>query len=292
MHISELIESYRAQQVGDGRSAHTTAQTARHGRLLVRWLGEQGHDGDVATIDHRTIAAFLGSKVVRETEDGAPRRPSSANAIRSSLRCMFGYAHAVGLTRVNAAGLVRRARCGPPVPKTLSADDQAALRAEWGSASTRAERRDGVLFELLLACGPRIGSVLRARVEDLNLADATLLLREMKNAREHLLYLPPHVVDLLRRHVEGRVDGWLFTGANGKPLTARQCARRLALACRRAGLARRASPHVMRHSFATALYARTNDLRLVGAALGHASMQSTMVYAAIDPRRLRSVVGG
>ena len=106
MRLSEALASYTVQLAADGRSPHTIAQATRHGRLLVAALD----DPEAASVGHGMIARFLASDAVKLTATGTPRRPASANALRSSVRCLFAYLHASGLASSNAARLVRRAR--------------------------------------------------------------------------------------------------------------------------------------------------------------------------------------
>ncbi|MEW6074391.1 MAG: tyrosine-type recombinase/integrase [Planctomycetota bacterium] len=184
---------------------------------------------------------------------------------------------------------MRRARCATPPPKALT--EQAKLLAALAAATTPAEKRDRVLIESLRLTGARIGSTLAARAEDLDLVAGELRLRHEKNDRERALCLPSMVVDLLRAHVAGRTSGPIFVGAHGEPLTPRHAARRLAGWCVRARI-RVVGPHALRHAFATAVYRRSGgDLLLTKEALGHASVASTAVYAAVGPERLRRVLG-
>lgn len=290
MKIEAALDLYLAQMVGDGRSEFTTAQVARHVRLFAAWLADAGHDGDVRGIDHTHVARFLGSDRVRLTLKGGARRPGSANAIRTSLRCFFAYLHASGATPTNAARLTRRAICGTPLPKALPDEDQARLRAALAGATTDVERRDRALVELMLGAGLRVGSAVRVRIEGLDLDRAELRLVHAKRNREQRVFLPAHVVDHLRVVVAGRTEGWLFPGTAGGPLTTRQAARRLAGWSERAGLRKAANPHALRHSLATKLYANTGDLHLVGAVLGHTCMASTQIYVRVGADRLRAAI--
>lgn len=292
MQIQELMGSYREQQVADGRSPFTIAQTERFTRMFVRWLSTVGHDGDVTRIDHALVARFFASDTVRLTNDGRPRKPGSANAIRSSLKCFLGYLAAIGATPRNAGALIRRARCGAPLPRALPEDDVVRLRAALGEARTDAERRDRVLFELMLSAGMRIGSATQQRIEDLDLDRGEARVVHAKGSREQRVVLPPALVDLLREFVGTRRSGWLFEGAAGGPLGTRQAARRLTWWSERAGLSRRAHPHALRHRYGCSIYERTNDLNLTRVALGHASIASTQGYVAVAMQRLRSAVAG
>ena len=114
-----------------------------------------------------------------------------------------------------------------------------------------------------------------------------------KHAREQLVYLPPDVVKLLRRHLRegGVTDGAIFRGASGR-LSPRQAQYRFRQVVAAAGIARPVTVHSLRHTFATRLRERTGDLRLVQAALGHRQIATTEVYATVGGGDLRRAVAG
>ena len=286
MQISEALAAYVQQLAADGRSEHTRRQAERHVRLFAGWIGEKA----IEEVRHECLARFLASDAVRLTAVGTPRKPSSANALRSSLRCFFGFVHAAGYTPVNAARLVRRARCGPSRPRALSEGEQARLLAALEQAQTIAERRDRALFHVLLRCGLRVGSAVGLDVGDADLDAGTLHLRRLKAGGEDLVYVPRETAEVLRGYLAGRTSGPLFVSAAGGRLTTRSVHRRLAFWSRRAGLARPVFPHQCRHTFATRVYASTGDLLVTARALCHRSLASTAVYARPAEAAVRDAV--
>ena len=287
MRIQEALAAYVRQLEADGRSEHTIGQARRHVRLLEGWLGP---DRDIEAIGHEDLARFLTADVVQLRADGKPRKPTSANALRSSIRAFFTFVNAAGYSPSNPGRLIRRAVCGTPLPKALTDDEQEKLLAALAGATNEADRRDRVLFELMLRTGIRIGSALGIRVEDVAVDRREIVIRRMKYRREHRVYLSDAPAALVGGWIDERADGWLFPGQAGGRLTPRHVARRLAEWCEKAGV-RVVSPHALRHTFATGLYQRTGDLRLVQEALAHASIASTARYAAVGTERLRDAVG-
>lgn len=287
MRLADAIDQYLLQLDADGRSVHTRDQAARHLERFRWWLAETGRNDAMAAITHEGVAAFFVSDAARLRPDGQPKKPAALNALRSTLRTFFRYAHAAGLVAADPSRLLRRARCGPAPPRALGDDDQRKLVETLARADDDAGRRDRALFGLLLGAGLRIGSALALELRDLDLDSGDVALRCMKGGREERLPLAPDVVEALRCYIVGRKPGPIFPGRSGKPIDRRHANRRLAGWLREAGIARPASPHSLRHSFATELYARTSDVALVQAALGHRSIASTLVYAHASADRVR-----
>jgi site-specific recombinase XerC len=286
MRIQEALDRYLLQLEADGRSPHTRAQYARHVGLLAAWL----NDPDVDLVDHELLARFLVSEAARLRPDGKPKKAAALNCLRSSLRTFWAWAHAAGYVARNPARLIRRARCGPPPPRALSDDEQQRLMGALASARGEAAERDHALFHVMLATGIRLGSALGLDVEDVDLERGELLLRHCKNGRVEVVFLGRAVRNHLARFIGARVTGPLFRGRHGGRLGARQAQRRFELWCAATGIGRHATSHSLRHSFATALYARTGDVLLVKEALRHRSVVSTLVYAACPTSRLRSAI--
>jgi integrase/recombinase XerC len=288
MRLDQALDLYVQQLGADGRSDHTVRQYRRHVRLLDTWFGGPKHVDDVT---HEDLARFLNAPEARMRPDGKPKKATAVNGLRSSLRTFFAYTHAAGLTPVNPARLIRRARCAAPPPRGLSRDEQGRLLATLRSAKGEAAERDRVLFELMLATGIRVGSALALEVEDVDIERGELYLRSTKGDRPMAVYFNERVGGLLRGHAGDRVSGPLFESRHGARLSSRQVQRRLAYWCSEAECRGAPTPHSLRHTFATDLYRRTGDVLLVKEALGHRSVASTVVYARVKPERLRTALG-
>lgn len=293
MHLRDATDAFLLQLQADGRAASTVDQYRRYLRVLGDWLAGAGLPLRVEAIDHGMLARFLTSPAARCRPDGRAKQASAMNVMRSKCRTFFAYCEAAGYVERSPARLVRRAKCGPPPPRTLGEADCERLLAELKARSaTRAGARDLMLAELLLGAGLRLGSAVALRVEDVDLDGGTLRLAHAKGDRDETAVLPGRTARALRAYLGGRTRGWVFEGAPGRAVGTRQARRRIEAACAAAGLPRGATPHTLRHTFATRLYRRTGDLGLVQRALGHRSIASTTVYARVDEGALRKALAG
>ncbi|MDV7270772.1 tyrosine recombinase XerC [Thioclava sp. A2] len=152
--------------------------------------------------------------------------------------------------------------------------------------------RDGAVVTLLYGCGLRIS-------EALGLTGASYPLPEVlrirgKGDKERIVPVLPAARDAVAEYVrlcpytleEGAA---LFRGARGGPLNPRLIAKAMERARMALGLPASATPHAMRHSFATHLLAAGGDLRAIQELLGHASLSTTQIYTAVDSARLMEV---
>ena len=288
MTIDDTLERFLLQLAADGRSVHTVGQYRRHLRLLGRWARDVGHHGDqVEALDHEAVARFLADTAARTRPDGAAKKATSVNCLRSSLRGFFSYCHRAGFLAQDPTRLLRRARCGVPPPRALSKDEEERLLATLAAAAGEEAKRDHAIIHLMLATGLRVGSVVALDLEDVDLEQGELAVRRTKGDRPERVYLGQAIKDHLREYLKGRTSGPVFTTRQGERLNTRQVGRRFAAWVKKAGLRTAASPQTMRHTFATGLYQKTGDVLLVKAALRHRSIVSTLVYARPDEERLR-----
>jgi integrase/recombinase XerC len=289
MELLDALEKFETQMRADGRSPHTIGNYRRHIALLDGWLCETRRERALDAIGHEVLAAFLVSAQARASAHGGAKSSASMNSLRTSLRVVFGWLHQAGLARTNAARLVRRAICSPPPPKALSDADVDRLLAALIVAQGPVARRDHLLIDLLVSTGIRIGSALALDVEDIDLATSTLTLRECKYDRVERVFLGRDVRDHLVGYLARKPrTGPLFRGPQGERLGKRCAQKRIGLWLARAGVD--ATPHSLRHTFATRLLRRTGDLFLVKRAMLHRSILSTAVYLSVGDERLRAAL--
>jgi integrase/recombinase XerC len=279
LHIQDALADYLVQLEADGRSKHTVGQYSRFLTQLGLWMERVLGTPDLDALRHQELARFLVSDDATKKADGKPKKPSSMNALRSCVRAFFIYCEVADYTAKNPARLVKRAVVGEPAIRSLSEREVRLLRAALAQAASPSERRDRVLIELMLRTGVRLASALALEVQELELDDGLAYVLHMKRGKQMTVRLDAPLVDLLREHVGDGTYGPLFLNDDGEPLSDRSVQRRFKRWLDRAGIRRPASPHALRHTFATRMYEQTRDLELVRVAMGHASVATTGRYA-------------
>jgi site-specific recombinase XerD len=291
MTITDALERFVTQLEADGRAASTIAQRRRHVAVLAHWWADVRPCAPVAEIGHEDVAAFLSSPVARLTADGAPRKASTVNIVRASLRVFFSYLHGAGYIQDDPGRVIRRAFCGRPEPRALSGTERERFLAILEGAESTADRRDATLFRTMLRTGIRLASALTLEVDDIDFDAGEIRLRGAKGNREDRVVMADDVAELLRTHLGDKTTGSVFTSSTGNPLSPRHVQRRFQSLVKKAGIARRITPHSLRHTFGTKIYKRTGDILLVKEAMRHRSIQSTLAYARADRERVRRAIG-
>lgn len=182
------------------------------------------------------------------------------------------------------------------VPQVLSMDEVDRLLAAPDPASTLGVR-DRAMLELLYATGMRVSELVGLTESQLDLGMGVVRAFG-KGSKERMIPMGEAAVERLREWLDGPRDEWaslgkhrghVFLTRRGTRMTRVAFWMRLAGHAKKAGIARRISPHKLRHSFATHLLERGADLRAVQAMLGHANISTTEIYTHVNRARLKQI---
>jgi integrase/recombinase XerC len=257
--------------------------------FLTRHLGGEPDLTALGALRPADLRAFLAERA--NEGDATATRARRLAAIRGFLRYLTRHHGMAALP----LGALRGPRPKPPIPRALTAEQARAVATEAGEAYAvgRHERpdfqaaRDTALFALLYGAGLRIAEALALDLGDAPLPGRDAALRVTgKGGKERVVPVLPAVraaiADYLKHRGPGAAADPLFLGARGKRLDAAVAQRALRDFRRLAGLPEHATPHALRHSFATHLLGAGADLRAIQELLGHASLSTTQRYTAVD----------
>ena len=218
--------------------------------------------------------------------------PSSVARRLSAVRGFYRHLLREGAVRRDPTEHLDTPRVHRPLPRALSRESAAAL-VEAPDERRPAGVRDRAILELLYATGMRASECLGLRLEDLNLS-AGYIVCTGKGGKQRLVPVGAEALDWTRRYLREvrprdtrkRDGGRLFVNPRGGPLSRQSLWTLVRRAAAGAGLKRRVSPHMLRHSFASHLLEGGADLRAIQELLGHASLSTTQRYTHVDLRRL------
>jgi integrase/recombinase XerC len=278
-------------------SPKTLEAYARDLRQFLNFLSQ--HWGALVTLprfaalEASDVRAFMAS---RRADDIGGRSLMRALA---GLRSFGRFLEQEGKGKVGALSAIRAPKVGKSLPKPI----QIAAAKRFADADERAGEnrdpwiwaRDAAVMALLYGSGLRISEALGLKRRDVPEPGAgDVLIVTGKGNKTRMVPVLQNVLTLVQDYVAMcphplPAEGPIFVGARGGPLKARIIQLTMERLRGVLGLPDSATPHALRHSFATHLLSRGGDLRAIQELLGHASLSTTQIYTGIDSERLLEV---
>ena len=255
-------------------------------QVMADHLGGPPANRDLAELTVSDFRAFLA----RRRTQGAESRTLARQL--SSLRSFYRHAEKTGLFRNPALSALRSPKLPHAVPKPLSPEKAKALAKADALATDETPRwvlaRDQAVLTLLYACGLRISEALSLTTAQAEQPVLTITGKGNKTRLVPLLPVARAALALYRELCPFALTPRepMFRGIKGGPLNARNIQLLIARLRGALGLPETATPHALRHSFATHLLANGADLRVIQELLGHASLSTTQVYTEVNRTHL------
>jgi integrase/recombinase XerC len=293
--LAKAVERWRRHLASERRLADKTVEAYSRDvdqflRFLTGHLGNAPTLADMGALATTDIRAFMASR----RNDGAGSRTLARGiaGIRSLVTFLEREGHANGA----ALRAIRppRAKRTLPKPLTMSAAlDTIAVENALDDEPWIAARNAAILA-LLYGSGLRISEALGVKRGEAPLRPNDALRVRGKGNKERIVPVLPVVSAAIKGYLDQcpyrpNHDGPLFVGARGGPLNPRIVQRAMEKLRGALGLPATATPHALRHSFATHLLANGGDLRAIQELLGHASLSTTQIYTGVDTERLMAV---
>lgn len=217
----------------------------------------------------------------------------------ATVKLLFKWAaHEEMLTETPFSTFAERIRLPKRLPRALDRSDRALLRKAVETHRRMSDFdtvRTNTIIHLLMETGIRVGELVAIERKDLSMADACVLIHGKGN-RQRLAYIAQRSLrQALKRYLElrsaiGISADHLFVTSNGRPLSTAAVRRELHQFARNAGLTRRVTPHMLRHTCATAWLECGLDIRHVQKLLGHHSISTTEIYTHVSDQSLREAL--
>lgn len=283
-----LFEQYLAVELG--LADNTRTAYLRDLRLLQKALGQKSSE-ELLTISRRQLLAYLSQL------KQAGRSPTTIARKLASIKAFYRFLTAERYIRRDPAEVLEAAQKGIHLPKFLSVQEVDEL-LEQPNLGTLEGYRDKTMLETLYATGMRVSELVSVPVENVDLKMQYLIVMG-KGSKERMLPLGRTALKYLERYLNvvrpqllhNKPDSCkeLFVTSWGGPLTRQRVNELLEGYAQSAGITKRVTPHMLRHSFATHLLNNGTDLRVVQELLGHADISTTQIYTHLDMARLREV---
>lgn len=293
--VAEAVAGWLTYLGAERRYAGNTLEAyERDARQFFGFLGYSFQEAvSLAKLNALTPGDFRAFMAARRDGGGGSR--SLARTL-SALRSLFRYLERIGALQNRSVLAVALPKLPPRLPKPLTevkardAVSEAAIDGELSEHPWTGPRNHAVLL-LLYGSGLRISEALGLNRRDAPLPPRDVLRIKGKGGRERLAPVLPVAQQAVSEYLERcphqlEPQGPLFVGVKGGRLNPRIVQLLLARLRNNLGLPETATPHALRHSFATHLLSRGADLRVIQELLGHASLSTTQTYTAVDRERL------
>jgi integrase/recombinase XerD len=201
--------------------------------------------------------------------------------------CALRFFYGVTLNRPDQVPFIPFGKRSQTLPCVLSPEEVLRL------LDAAPAGRNRVLLQTIYACGLRLGDALQLQARDIDSARMVVVLRQGKGRKDRLVPLSARLLTVLRESWrQPRPPLWLFPGQSlHRPLTRGSVERMCQQVRSDAKLSKPATPHTLRHSYATHMLEAGVDLRTLQMILGHRSLQTTALYLHVETSRFRSVPG-
>lgn len=283
-----LFQEYLTVELGLAKN--TQLAYMRDLRLLMKSLQLKA-DEELLQVSRQQLIAYL----VRLKQEG--RAASTVARKLASIKAFYRFLTAERYIRRNPAEVLEAASRGLHLPKVLSVQEVERLLDE-PNLGTLDGYRDKTMLELLYATGMRVSELVNVPVKNVDMKMQYVIVMG-KGSKERMLPLGRTALNYLEHYLSvvrpqllhGKPDAAaeLFVTGWGGPMTRERFYEIIVAYGKSAGISKRVTPHMLRHSFATHLLNNGTDLRIVQELLGHADISTTQIYTHLDVERLREV---
>lgn len=291
--LSQIIQEWQKWFTVEKKySSHTVDAYSRDLSNFFLYLSQHiGFAPNVVDLSDITTRDFRGY-LAKRNNDGISR--ASLARLASTLRGFFAYLDRKNIVHNSAIKLIRTPKLPINLPKPLAPEEAKEAidiigrlhKTKWIAA------RDMAILTLLYGCGLRISEALNLNI--LDLPEENIILINGKNNKQRIIPLLPIISQKIKIYrnlcpITLKNQRALFIGAHGKRLNAGVVQRQVRKLRLILNLPKTATPHALRHSFATHLLAGGGDLRTIQELLGHESLSTTQRYTAVNEERMMEV---
>lgn len=283
-----LFQEYLTVELGLAKN--TQLAYMRDLRLLMKSLQLKA-DEELLQVSRQQLIAYL----VRLKQEG--RAASTVARKLASIKAFYRFLTTERYIRRNPAEVLEAASRGLHLPKVLSVQEVERLLDE-PNLGTLDGYRDKTMLELLYATGMRVSELVNVPLKNVDMKMQYVIVmgkgskeRMLPLGRTALHYLEHYLSVVRPQLLHGKPDAAaeLFVTGWGGPMTRERFYEIIVAYGKSAGISKRVTPHMLRHSFATHLLNNGTDLRIVQELLGHADISTTQIYTHLDVERLREV---
>ena len=273
MEAEKEVEKFASFMVGERKSPHTIKEYRFLVSLFLNFTGKP--PGECSPSDIENYKNFLAS--VRNYS-----KTSQYLAIKA-VRHFYKYKNVPAPVNLTVPKRPRK------MPNYLSEKEATKLL---NAASS--DLRTNLIVSLLAHTGMRVGELCNLKVDDVDLDEGVIWIHSGKGDKDRIVIIPDDCRDLIRSYMPKRFEiksysNALLVSRKGTKLDTSTVQRTVRNLAREAGISKKVTPHVLRHTFATAVLRNGGDIRFIQQLLGHASVATTQIYTHVDDNTLKEM---
>lgn len=263
--MEEDLEKIKTELRLRGFSDNTISSYVLHNKKFLEFAKKKSED-----VKEEDIKSFLSHLIEKQLS------PSSLALIRSSLK--FYYEE---ILKKDIFKDIKTPKKERKLPEVLTKEEISKL------LEAARNKKSRLIISLLYSSGLRLSEALNLKVSDLDLKEKVGWVRKGKGKKDRLFILSGKIIPQLEEFIEGGGE-YLFSGKKGR-MSARNIQKIIAKAAKKAKIAKKVSPHTLRHSFATHLLEAGVDIRRIQMLLGHVNLNTTQMYTQVSTEELKKI---
>ena len=269
MQKEVLLNKLKTELTIQGKSNKTIEAYLLHTQKFLEFVKKDSNE--IENQDIKDYLAYLMSKKLK---------PKSINLILSSLRFLNEYI----LKKPNLFEGIKSQKTAEKIPNYLTQEEIKKL------LTVTKNFKHKLMIELMLCSGLRVSECINLKKENIN-DDKTITIRSGKGNKDRITIVPSLVLEHLSQYLKQRKHDseYIFCKKDGQKLTVKLPQKIIKQLAEKAGIRKKVTPHVLRHSFATHLLHNGTDIRYIQTLLGHAQIQTTQIYTHISKEQLKQI---
>ena len=270
MDIKEYLDKFRQELIISGYSPRTLKMYLMYVKSLLEAIQKKPQE-----ITRDDLVGFLANKKEHGTSN------ATLALIHATMKFFFKKCY-----KSNVVDEIQIPKKSKHLPTVLTKQEMKEL------LKATKKGRNRLLLQFVYSSGVRVGESVEMLLENVNFKERIATVKSGKGDKDRIIILSKNWCKLARKYVEKRKikSQYLFSKKNGKPISSDTVQRMVRRAAKKAGIVKRVTPHVLRHSFATHLLEAGENIRKIQELLGHANLNTTQIYTHVSTEELKKVI--
>jgi len=269
--MNEIIEEYKVWLEIQGKSKNTIKTYAGTIKKFLEFLINNG----IIIIDTKSINSSLDKNLILKfLAELKVKKKLDSNSLRLYVRAISSFLKF--LDNENLAKQIKAPKVDKRLPKFITYDELNKL------LENAENYRDKLIIKFLFYTGVRVSELIKIKKNDIIFEDGFVKVYG-KGGKERIVPIPKELLNELKDYINKINTENIF------PLSSRQVERIIKYIAKNAGISKKVTPHVLRHSLATTLLSKGVDIRYIQEILGHSSLNITQIYTHVVPNQLKEI---